>query len=57
MFNSTVYTPGARFVCCDIKKIYLGTPMERYKYIRLPIALLPKDILEQYKLTTVAKGG
>ena len=30
--------------------------MERYKYINLPLALLPKEIVEQYKLTTVRKG-
>ena len=29
--------------------------MKRYKYIQLPVALLPKDIVEKYKLTTVAK--
>ena len=39
-FNRTVYTPGGRFMCCKIKKCYLGTPMKRCKNIQLPINLL-----------------
>ena len=25
--NRTISTPGARYMCCDIKNFYLGTPM------------------------------
>ena len=27
LFNSTISTPEACFMCCDIKNFYLGTPM------------------------------
>ena len=57
LFNITVSKPGARFMCCDNKTIYLGTPTERYEYIWLRLAPLPEDIVEQYKLTTFAKYG
>ena len=34
----------------DLKNYYLGTPMVRYEYMRLPIAIIPLEIVEQYKL-------
>jgi hypothetical protein len=33
VINSTISTPNAKFMCADIKDLYLGTPMERYKYM------------------------
>ena len=35
LFRSTISTPEARFICCNIRNFYLGTPMEHYKYICL----------------------
>ena len=29
-----------------IKKIYLGTPMDRYEYMRIPAKDIPADIME-----------
>ena len=37
VFNSTIYTPGANFMCCDIKNFYLGTLMSLYELIKIPI--------------------
>lgn len=34
--NSTISTPGARYAVCDIKNIYLGTPMDDHEYMMLP---------------------
>ena len=44
-FNSTIYTKGDRFLFCDIKKFYLGKPMDRYEYIRLFLKLPPEEII------------
>ena len=30
IINITISTPGARYMCCDKKYIYLGTPLSRY---------------------------
>ena len=27
VINGTISTPGARYMCCDIKNFYLGTPL------------------------------
>jgi hypothetical protein len=44
-------------MCLDIKNFYLGTPLERYEYMRLPLSLFPKHIIEQYQLQSKAKNG
>ena len=39
----------------DIKNVYLNTPMARYKYMRLKIAELPQDFIDDYNLNNKAK--
>jgi hypothetical protein len=48
IFNSVVSTPNAKFIGLDIKYFYLNTKMERYEYMRLPIDIIPKEIIDQY---------
>ena len=37
LVNSTLSTPGARWLSLDVKNYYLGTPMEDYEYMFIPI--------------------
>ena len=48
LFNSTISTPGAKFITANKKKFYLGMPLD--EYIHLPLFIIPTQILEQYKL-------
>jgi hypothetical protein len=57
LFNSTISTPGAKFMSMDVKNFYLNTPMARFEYMRLPMNLLPDEIKQQYKLQAVADDG
>jgi hypothetical protein len=57
LFNSVLSTPDARFMTGDLKDFYLGTPMERYEYMRVPIHMIPTDIIESYKLAPLVKNG
>jgi hypothetical protein len=41
LINSTISTDDARFGCIDLKDFYLGTPMTRYKYMRLHLDIIP----------------
>jgi hypothetical protein len=41
----------------DIKNYYLGTPLPTYEYMRLPISILPDEIIEKYHLTRLAVDG
>ena len=42
LFNRRISTKGARILCCDIKKFYLGTPIYIYEYILLLLKLTPE---------------
>jgi hypothetical protein len=51
LFNSVISTPNAKFMSIDItKNVYLGTPLERYEYMRLPIHLIREEIIQEYNL-------
>jgi hypothetical protein len=57
LFNSVISTPDARFMGIDIKNFYLGTPMARYEYMRMPINLIPTEITEAYNLPPFVHNG
>jgi hypothetical protein len=49
--------PGAKYMTGDLKDFYLNTPMEWYKYVRLPIEGIPPiSIIEHNLLPLVHKG-
>ena len=57
LWNSTISTKGARFAGADINNMYLETPLDRYEYMRMPISLIPLDIIEHYGLREKALNG
>ena len=57
LLNSVVSTPNAKFMCIDIKNFYLGTPLVRYEYMKMPITLFPEHTIRQYDLKKHAKDG
>jgi hypothetical protein len=44
-------------VTTDLKDFYLGTPMERYEYMCLPVHMIPDSIMELYKLHDLVHHG
>jgi hypothetical protein len=50
LWNSTISTEGATYMCLDVKNVYLGTPMESFEYMRIPIKLIPQKIIVEYNL-------
>jgi len=57
LWNSTISTPGAKYLCIDIKNFYLGTPMTRYEYMKIQLSAFPQHIIDQYDLATHALNG
>jgi hypothetical protein len=45
LWNSTISTEGAKYTCLDVTNVYLGTPMESFEYMRIPIKLIPQEII------------
>ncbi len=56
-WNSVLSTPGAKYICRDIKNFYLSAHLDRYKYVRIPFTLFPPWIVEQYGLTSKIHNG
>jgi hypothetical protein len=44
-------------MCLDVNNFYLGTPMEHFEYLRIPIKLIPLEIITQYALLPLVSGG
>ena len=57
MWNSVSSTKGEKYMCIDIKNMYLATPMDRFEYIRIPMNLIPKELATQYNLHDKVKNG
>jgi hypothetical protein len=57
LWNSVISTLGARYLCLDIKNFYLGTPMDRFEYMKMPIDVFPHTTIEQYNLHKHAHNG
>ena len=41
----------------DISNFYLGTPMDRPEYMRMPMKIIPPEIVEKYDLTKIESDG
>jgi hypothetical protein len=50
LFNSVVSTPGAKFMTMDVSNFYLMTPLKHPEYIRVHLADMPTEIINEYKL-------
>jgi hypothetical protein len=57
LFNSVISTPDARFMTIDLKDFYLETPMERFEYMRIPVNVIPDDLMELYNLAGLVHNG
>ena len=50
LFNSTISTPGAKFLGLDIANMYLETPLKDPEFMRMKFDLIPEEIRQQYNL-------
>ena len=57
LFNSTLSTPGARFMCIDLKDFYLNHILPRSEYARIPLSIIPAAFIEAYDLHKYAHNG
>ena len=57
LWNSIIITKDARFAGANIKNMYLQTPLDRVEYIKMPIALIPANIIAHYNLKEKVLDG
>ena len=41
----------------DIRNFYLGTPLTRFEYMRIPISAIPDDVIAHYNLLPLVQNG
>ena len=49
-WNSTISTLHARYMCLDIKNMYLNTKLPQPQYMRFHISVIPEEVIIHYKL-------
>jgi hypothetical protein len=54
LLNSVISTKNAKFMSIDISNFYLNTPLPRYEYLKLKLADIPQEVIDQYDLTKKA---
>jgi hypothetical protein len=47
ILNSVCSTKAALYMNMDIKNYSIGTPLERYEYVRIPISMVPDKIMNE----------
>ena len=57
LWNSVLSSSGARYFTMDISNFYLGSPLPRPEYMRLPVNIIPEEIMSHYKLSEIAEDG
>ena len=57
ILNDVLSTKQARFACFDISNFYLGTPLDRPKYVRIKFADIPAEFTNEYNLDTYVHNG
>ena len=57
LVNSTLSTPGAKWLGLDVKNYYLGTPMANYEYMFIPLNQIPQEIIDHYDLHNIVHKG
>jgi hypothetical protein len=57
ILNSVCSTNAALYKNMDIHNYYLGTPLERYEYVCIPISMVPDEIMDEYNLHALVHNG
>ena len=50
LWNNVVCTKDAKYMCIDIKNMYLATPLDRFEYMRMPVKIIHEEIMKHYDL-------
>ena len=53
VFNIVVSTPGARCLLDDIKNFYLNNILPDPEFMRIPLKIIPQEIIDAYDLTSL----
>ena len=49
-WNSVLSTPDGKYLIVDVKSFYLKNPMNKDKYSKIALKLIPQEIINEYHL-------
>ena len=47
IINSLLLLRNAKFLCFDIKNFFLGTPLDRFEYVRIKFNNIPEKFMDE----------
>ena len=47
IFNIILSTKYVKLMCADMANFYLNNPMNRYEYMKLPLEIIPEEIIQK----------
>ena len=50
LFNSVIFSPGAKCLIADVKNFYLNNDLPETEYMKLKIHIIPQEIIDNYAL-------
>ncbi len=56
-WNSVISNRKAKYMCLDIIFFYLTAALEYFEYMKIPLALFPTWIVDQYDMSKHHKDG
>ncbi len=57
VINSTLSTPGAKYMTADLSNFYLNTPLDRPECARIQLSVIHQEVIDEYKLKQYAHNG
>ena len=57
IFNILLSIKNVKFMCADISNFYITNLMNRYEYMKLPLDIIPEEIIQQYNLRNLEHKG
>ena len=55
--NNTISDITSRYMCMDVKYLYLNNQMDRDEYIMIQISMIPQEFVEKYNLAEKSHNG
>jgi hypothetical protein len=57
LINITLSTEDAAMMMMDIKNYYLGTPLQRFEYMKMLLSRFPEEIVQKYNINALSVDG
>ena len=57
VINIVLSLQGAKFACFDVANFYLGTPLDHPEYVKIKLADMPQEFIDEYNLTQYEHNG